>query len=221
MTTHAATMDSHDEAMHEASLSRGMWGMVLFIGSEIMLFAGLFAAYFFVRNQAAGWPPATIDPEHVPSKWLATGLAAILISSGLLGHMGIIAMRDGFYGIEAFGRRLGVTINRRLGLMLGMSLAIVLGGIFIGIQAWEWLSLMDEGLTAKSGVYGSTFYALTGFHGAHVIAGLAMLIVVLVRATWRDFTPGRHLFADAAMMYWHFVDFVWVLLVIVVYWTGT
>jgi cytochrome c oxidase subunit 3 len=215
MTTHVATIDSHAHAAQEEGMSRGMWGMVLFIGSEVMLFAGLFAGYFFVRSQADTWPPQGI--EHVPSKWLATGLAALLISSGLLGHMGIVAMREGRYG---FGP-LSISMDRRNGLMLGMALAIVLGGIFIGIQCYEWFSLFDEGLTAKTGIYGSTFYILTGFHGAHVIAGLAMLILVLIRASWRDFTPARHLFADAAMLYWHFVDFVWVLLVIVVYWTGT
>ena len=223
MTMHAATVPGQSTAegtaAHGEYLNRGMMGMVLFIGSEIMLFAGLFAAYFFVRSQAASWPPEGI--EAVPDKWLAAGLAVLLISSGLFGHMGIIAMRDGFYGFEAFGLRLGVTMDRRRGLMLGMSLAIVLGLLFIGLQAYEWFSLFDEGLTAKSGVYGSTFFLMTGFHGAHVIAGLAMLMVVLVRASWHDFTPRRHMFADASMMYWHFVDFVWVLLVIIVYFTGT
>ena len=69
---------------------------------------------------------------------------------------------------------------------------------------------MDEGLNAKSGVYGSTFFLMTGFHGAHVIAGLAMLMVVLVRALLERLHAARHIFADAAMLYWHFVDFVWV-----------
>ena len=118
MTMHAATVPGQATAegttAHGEYLNRGMMGMVLFIGSEIMLFAGLFAAYFFVRSQAASWPPEGI--EAVPDKWLAAGLAVLLISSGLFGHMGIIAMRDGFYGFEAFGLRLGVTMDRRKGL---------------------------------------------------------------------------------------------------------
>jgi len=215
MTTHAAAVDAHAPAQEGAGISRGMAGMVFFIGSEIMLFGGLFACYFFVRNQADGWPPEGI--EHTPSKWLATCLAALLLASGLLGHMGIIAMREGRYGLGPFG----IKTNNRQGLLLGMCLAILLGTIFIAIQGYEWFSLLDEGLTAKSGVYGGTFYLLTGFHGAHVIAGLAMLAVVLVRAMWRDFTPHRHLFADAAILYWHFVDVVWVFLVVVIYWFGT
>jgi cytochrome c oxidase subunit 3 len=76
---------------------------------------------------------------------------------------------------------------------------------------------MDEGLTAASGVYGSTFYVITGFHGAHVIAGLCMLAVVMLRAIWSDFTRTRHLFADAAVLYWHFVDVVWVFVLTILY----
>ena len=69
----------------------------------------------------------------------------------------------------------------------------------------------------RSGVYGSTFYIITGFHGAHVIAGLCDAGVVLLRAYWNDFTPARHLFADAAMLYWHFVDVVWVFVFFILY----
>jgi cytochrome c oxidase subunit 3 len=214
MTTHAATLDAH-AVHHEEGMNRGMWGMVLFIGSEVMLFAGLFAMYFYIRTQNPTWPPEGI--EQTPSVGLALILTALLISSGLLGHMGIIAMREGRYGLGPFG----ITMDRRQGMMLGIGLAVTLGLIFIGLQCYEWFNLFDEGLTAKSGVYGSSFFIMTGFHGAHVIAGLAMLILVFIRATWRDFTPARHLFADAAMLYWHFVDFVWVLLVIVVYIFGT
>ena len=79
------------------------------------------------------------------------------------------------------------------------------------------INLMDEGLTAESGVYGSTFYILTGFHGAHVIAGLCLLLVVFIRLYWGDFTPRRHLIADASAMYWHFVDVVWVFLYVILY----
>jgi cytochrome c oxidase subunit 3 len=215
MTTHVATAHGQAAAPHGEGMNRGMFGMVLFIASEIMLFGGLFAGYFYVRNQADTWPPEGI--EHTPSIGFAVLLSVLLVASGIFGHMGLIAMRTGSYG---FGTASVQTGNRQ-GLLVGTGIAIILGTIFIILQAYEWLSLMDEGLTAKSGVFGSTFYILTGFHGAHVIAGLAMLAVVFVRALWRDFTPRRHLFADAAMLYWHFVDFVWLILVVVVYVTGT
>jgi len=180
-------------------MSRGMAGMVLFIASEIMLFGGLFAAYFFVRNQATEWPPGEI--EHIAGWELPAILTAILISSSITAHFGILGVKSG---------------NQNL-FKIGIALAVALGSAFIAGQIYEWFVLMDEGLTAESGVYGSTFYLITGFHGAHVIAGLCMLVVVLARATQRDFTAGRHLFADAAVLYWHFVDVVWVFVFSVVY----
>jgi len=197
MTT--AQISAHSHASNEErGMNRGMAGMVLFIASEIMLFGGLFAGYFFVRNQADVWPPEGV---HELGKTLGAVLTAILILSGLVGHTGIVAAKRG---------------NNQL-FLLCMGGAIILGLVFIAGQGYEWLELMHEGLTAESGVYGSTFYILTGFHGAHVIAGLLMLMVVFVRAYWRDFTPARHVFADAAMLYWHFVDIVWVGLYIILY----
>jgi cytochrome c oxidase subunit III len=193
----------------QEGMSRGMAGMVLFIASEVMLFGGLFAGYFYIRNQADTWPP-----EGVIRLDATTGgiLTAVLIVSGLVAHFGVVGAKAGKYGQ----------------FILGISGAIVLGTIFIAGQAYEWLHLMDEGFTAnkaceaisecpKGGVYSSTFFVMTGFHGAHVIAGLAMLAVVLVRAFWRDFTPQRHLFVDAAVLYWHFVDIVWVFLYVLLY----
>lgn len=172
--------------------------MVLFISSEIMLFGGLFAGYFYLRNQAEVWPPEGI---HVASVDLGLVLTAILVLSGIVGHMGVVGAKAGKNGVFIAG-------------VLG---AFVLGSIFIGGQIYEWFNLMDEGLNAGSTVYGSTFYIMTGFHGSHVIAGLAMLAVVLLRGFWRDFTPTRHLFVDAAMLYWHFVDVVWVGLYLILY----
>jgi cytochrome c oxidase subunit 3 len=189
MAMQAAAAPVHAHASE--GMSRGMAGMVLFIASEIMLFGGMFAGYFFVRNQADSWPPG--DIEHTVSKDVGAILTVFLISSSVAAHFGI----------------LGIKNNNRVQFKVGIALAIVLGGIFIGGQIYEWLNLLDEGLTAGSGPYGATFYLITGFHGSHVIAGLAMLLVVLTRAIWNDFTPTRHLFADAAVLYWHFVDVIW------------
>lgn len=180
-------------------MSRGMFGMVLFIASEVMLFGALFAGYFFVRQQAGQWPPP--DIHHTPSVNFALALTALLISSGLFAHFGILGIKQGNRGQ----------------LLFGIGVAVVLGTLFIAGQAYEWFVLFDEGLTASSGVYGSTFYIITGFHGAHVIAGLALLLVVFVRAYWNDFTPTRHLIADASVMYWHFVDFIWIFVLISIY----
>lgn len=191
MSMHAATANGHG-AHHEEGMSRGMAGMVLFIASEIMLFGGLFAAYFFVRQQSDTWPPSGI--EHIAPWELAAILSVILISSSVFAHVGILGLKSA---------------NQTL-FRLGILIAIVLGTVFICGQAYEWFTLMDEGLTAESGVYGSTFYIITGFHGAHVIVGLAMLAVAFFRATQNDFTATRHVFADTAVLYWHFVDVIWV-----------
>jgi cytochrome c oxidase subunit 3 len=199
MAIEAAAAPTHAPVHREQGMSRGMAGMVLFIASEIMLFGGMFAGYFFVRNQAAEWPPA--DIEHTVSKGIGVLLSVFLISSSITAHFGILALKRG---------------NQSL-FRLGMIFTIVLGGIFIGGQIYEWLTLLDEGTNASSGVYGATFFLITGFHGSHVIAGLAMLLVVLVRAFWSDFTPSRHLFADAAVTYWHFVDVIWIFVLSILY----
>jgi cytochrome c oxidase subunit 3 len=180
-------------------MSRGMAGMVLFIASEIMLFGGLFAGYFFVRQQASDWPPP--DIEHTVSKSFGVILTVFLLSSSITAHAAILSLKKGNMSM----------------FKLGLVLTIVLGGIFIGGQIYEWFNLFDEGLNAGSGVYGATFYVITGFHGSHVIAGLAMLFVVALRAFWNDFTPQRHLFADAATLYWHFVDVIWVFVLSILY----
>ena len=207
MTTAAA----HAAAPHrdKEEMSRGMAGMVLFISSEIMLFAGLFAGYFYVRNQAEVWPPAGV---HHLDAVIGGILTVLLLISGVFAHIGVI----------------GAKTDRPTLFLGGMATAILLGSIFIAGQAFEWFNLLDEGFTAakaceiaaecpEGAVYSSTFFIMTGFHGAHVIAGLAMLFVVLVRALWRDFTPSRHLFVDASALYWHFVDIVWVFLYVLLY----
>jgi cytochrome c oxidase subunit 3 len=197
MAMHAAAVPAHGHASR--GMNRELAGMVLFIASEIMLFGGLFAGYFYLRNQADTWPPESI--EHTLSWEIAALLSAILISSSVAAHIGIIGVQKG---------------NRPL-FRTGIFLAMVLGTIFIGGQIYEWLSLLDEGLTAGSGAYGATFYVITGFHGSHVIAGLLMLGVVLLRAIWNDFTPSRHRFAEAAVLYWHFVDVIWIFVFFTLY----
>jgi cytochrome c oxidase subunit 3 len=198
MTTQAAVVHAPAHPVEEG-MSRGMAGMALFIGSEIMLFGGLFAGYFYVRNQSDTWPPEGV--HHELSVPIAAVLTAVLVSSSVAAHIGILGVKGG----------------NQTQFKLGIAAAIVLGSFFIGGQIWEWFSLMDEGLTAGSSVYGSTFYIITGFHGAHVIAGLWMLVVVMLRALWNDFTPMRHLFADAAVLYWHFVDVVWIFVFVILY----
>jgi len=197
---HAATAEGHlPAASHEEGMNRGMAGMVLFIASEVMLFGGLLAAYWFLRSQAGTWPP--VGQEERVAKGLGLLLTFVLISSSVFAHMGIIGIQKGNQGLFKFG----------------IAMAIVLGTVFIGGQIYEWFHLFDEGLNATSGVYGSTFFLITGFHGSHVIAGLLMLAYTFFRATQRDFTPARHVFAESAVLYWHFVDVVWIFVFSILY----
>jgi cytochrome c oxidase subunit 3 len=197
MAMHAAAVPTHPQAEH--GMTRELAGMAFFIASEVMLFGGLFAAYFYLRNQATTWPPEGIEHEiEVP---IAAVLSLILISSSVAAHFGI----------------LGILKGDRRRFQLGITFAILLGTVFIAGQIFEWFTLMDEGLNAGSGAYGATFYTITGFHGAHVIAGLLMLGMVFLRALWKDFTPSRHRYAEAAVLYWHFVDVIWVFVFFVLY----
>jgi cytochrome c oxidase subunit III len=198
MAMHAAAVPAH--AHHaEEGMSRGMAGMALFIASEVMLFGGLFACYFYIRQQATAWPPE--GTEHTVSKNLGLLLSVFLLSSSLTAHFAFLGLKHG----------------RPAQFRIFHALTLILGTVFIGGQIFEWLRLIDEGLTASAGVYGSTFFVITGFHGSHVIAGLLMLAVVFVRGIWGDFTPGRHLFADAAVLYWHFVDLIWLFVLSILY----
>ena len=113
----------------------------------------------------------------------------------------------------------GLRANRRGVLIFGLFLTVALGALFVGLQAYEYIhAYRDLNLTLGSGVYGSTFFMLTGFHGLHVTIGAIMLLVVLARSIAGHFTPERHFAFEAAAWYWHFVDVVWLGLFFFVYW---
>ena len=108
----------------------------------------------------------------------------------------------------------------RYGYLLGrVILTVALGVLFIGLQAWEYIhAYQDLNLTLGAGIYGSTFFMLTGFHGFHVTMGAIMLTVILIRCIRGHFTPKNHFAFEAVAWYWHFVDVVWLGLFIFVYW---
>ena len=113
----------------------------------------------------------------------------------------------------------GLKAGHRGALKLWLFLTIVLGFLFVGFQAYEYIHAYSEmNLKLSSGVYGSTFYMLTGFHGAHVTIGATMLLVMLWRVMRGDFDAEHHFGFEAAAWYWHFVDVVWLLLFVLVYW---
>jgi cytochrome c oxidase subunit III len=172
-------------------ISSSLLGMVLFIASEVMFFGGLFGAYFTIRSAAAHWPPE--GTPHLET-WYAAILTATLVSSSVTMQFGVWAIRR----------------NDQRRLVLWLVVTLVLGLAFLAGQANEYRQLIGEGMTLSSGVFGSTFFTLTGFHGAHVAGGAAFILIVLLRARSGQFTARYHDTVEMASYYWHFVDVVWI-----------
>jgi cytochrome c oxidase subunit III len=197
MQSPATTID----AVHPAGPNIVRFGMLTFLASEAMLFAGLICGYMVLRGGAgAGWqmPEALKNPETMIKTIIAT---LCLIASSFTLHFA-----------EA---RLIKHIKGGIGLLVG---TIVLGALFLTNQALEWTSLHNEGFWFNTtGIMGSSFFVLTGFHGLHVFIGVLLLISSLVKALGGKFTPERHGFLECTGLYWHFVDIVWVFLFSILY----
>jgi cytochrome c oxidase subunit 3 len=190
-----------DEHHKPGGISSSLLGMVLFIASEVMFFGGLFGAYFTIRSAAPEWPPP--DTPHLSAAYAAV-LTAILVTSSVTMQLGVWAIRK----------------NEQRRLLLFLAVSLVLGLIFLCLQAYEYANLIEEGMTLSSGVFGSTFYTLTGFHGAHVAGGAAFILIVLLRARSGQFTARYHDTVEMASYYWHFVDVVWIGLFSTIYLLG-
>ncbi len=210
------------------------WGMCWFIFSEVMFFGAFFFALLFIRafvlpalggtsgshiashlllwpNFHATWPllinpnpSAFIGPKSVMDTWGVPALnTAILLTSGVtitIAHWSLLK-------------------DRRKTMLISQLATILLGMSFLIMQAVEYSeAYMHKGLTLGSGSYGTTFFMLTGFHGLHVTIGTIGLIVILYRMFKRDFNSHNHFAFEAISWYWHFVDVVWLLLFILVYW---
>jgi cytochrome c oxidase subunit 3 len=179
-----------EEHHKPGGISSSLLGMVLFIASEVMFFGGLFGAYFTIRSAATQWPPE--GTPHLEA-WYAAILTTILVSSSVTMQFGVWAIRR----------------NDQRRLLLWLALTLVLGLAFLAGQANEYRMLIEEGMTLSSGVFGSTFFTLTGFHGAHVAGGACFILIVLLRARSGQFTARYHDTVEMASYYWHFVDVVW------------
>jgi cytochrome c oxidase subunit III len=191
----------HDQ---QGGISNVILGMILFITSEVMFFAGLFAAYFSVRANATLWPP--INPEtgeqfHLAILPLVGPATVMLILSSFTCQFAVWAIRRG--DRTAFLRNIGVTF--------------VIGVVFLIMQMIDYVLLAQEGITLSAGTFGTTYFTLTGFHGAHVFAGVIMLGVVLYRGMAGQFSAKHHDAVEATSLYWHFVDVVWILLFSLLY----
>jgi len=231
-TWFAKVIQENHNGMYSGQLNRSfVWGMGWFIFSEVMFFAAFFGALYYVRNFAVPWlggegdkgvshmlwpefqaawplmvtpdgnqfpgPKEIIDPMHLP---LVNTI--LLLSSSVTVHFAHKALKA----------------ENRPRLKMWLGLTVALGVLFLGFQIEEYAEAYSElGLTLNSGIYGSTFFMLTGFHGAHVTIGAFMLSIMLIRAFKGHFKPEEHFGFEAASWYWHFVDVVWVGLFLFVY----
>ncbi len=209
------------------------WGMGWFIFSEVMFFAGFFGALFYARELSIPWlEGASNNAATHELLWPDFQAAWPLIQMPLAEKFDVAKDVVGAWGLPAINTVIlltsGVTVtwahhalkkNNRSGLIMGLALTVALGFLFVGLQAYEYSHAYSElNLKLTSGIYGSTFYMLTGFHGFHVTMGAIMLTVILVRAIKGHFTPEKHFAFEAVAWYWHFVDVVWLGLFIFVYW---
>ena len=171
-----------------------LFGTVLFLASELLFFGGLFAAYFSLRSQTSPWPPPGVELELL----FPTIATALLITSSFTLQAGVAAAARG---------RLG-------GLRAWTVVTLALGSTFLGLQLWDYAHL---GFEVSSHAYGTLFYAMTGAHGLHVAAGLALMLVLLGRASQGAYREGRVDGPHAIGLYWHFVDVVWIALFTTLY----
>ncbi len=201
------------------------WSMGWFIFSEVMFFAAFFGALFYVRVQSVpdlGSPTSQqlLWPDFVAS-WPTNGpyLTEQFTPMGAIGIPllnTIILLTSGFTLTVAHH---ALKQGHRAQLKAWLFATIALGFTFLGFQAYEYIHAYHAlNLKLSTGVYGSTFFMLTGFHGAHVTIGAIMLSVMLGRAIAGHFDKHHHFAFEAAAWYWHFVDVVWLLLFVLVYW---
>ncbi len=186
------------EGEHEPQgRSFGWYGMVFFLASEAVFFANLIASYLYLRVRAGAWPP-TADHLTRPEILIPGINTIILLSSSFPMHFAARA----------------ITKGDKRGLTIGLGLTALLGAIFLSGQAYEYT---HNTFGPSTGIFGSTFYTLTGFHGAHVTFGVIFLLICFIRSMRGDFSKDKHFAVNAVEMYWHFVDAVWVLLFLVLY----
>jgi cytochrome c oxidase subunit 3 len=185
-------------------------GTIIWLSSELMFFATLFAAYFTIRAVSEDLWAQSTEALNVP---FASANTTILVLSSLTCQLGVFAAERGQVG------RSGSLLNLKLwGLREWFVLTYIMGAVFIGGQALEYVELVHEGITIPASAYGTMFYLTTGFHGLHVTGGLIAFLFVLGRTfVARRFTHEQAVTAIVVSYYWHFVDVVWIGLFATIY----
>ena len=178
-------------------VDRGKFAIWLFLATEIMFFTGLIGTYLVLRIGAPSWPN--------PAERLAVDITAantfVLIVSSWTVVRALQAIQKGDQG----------------GLVKWLGISIVLGAAFVGVQVYEYIELFNHNAVPQQDLFWSTFYAMTGFHGLHVVVGVIWLICLWLGAVRGTYTKENHVRIELGGLYWHFVDLVWVLLFTLVY----
>jgi cytochrome c oxidase subunit 3 len=198
--------------------------MSWFIFSEVMFFAAFFGALYYARVYSVPWlgdlDNRLLWPDY-KSTWPSAG-PYMPPQFSAMGAWGIPALNTFLLlssGITVTWAHWALKAGNRQQLILGLLATVVLGFTFLGFQIYEYVhAYQDLNLKLTSGIFGSTFFMLTGFHGFHVTLGAVMLTVILFRAVAGHFTAENHFAFEAVAWYWHFVDVVWLLLFVFVYW---
>lgn len=201
------------------------WSMSWFIFSEVMFFAAFFGALFYARQitmPLLGELDSKVLWPDFAARWGNAGPAGVVDSFKTMGPFPIPTINTALLllsGVTLTISHHALRAGHRGQTALWLFATILLGAIFMGFQAYEYMEAYSHlNLKLSSGIYGSTFFMLTGFHGFHVTMGAIMLSVVLYRVLRGHFTPDHHFAFEGAAWYWHFVDVVWLGLYVVVYW---
>jgi cytochrome c oxidase subunit 3 len=212
LTPHADThAEVHAAEAHATGgIANPVLGMLLFIASEVMFFAGLFAAYFTIRagfidvDGVHRWPPQAYESLLNPFKLVTeSGALNLILPATIILVLSSVTCQLGVWAIKR---------DDRTGFLRAFAVTLVLGATFLLLQAYDYSVLIHEGLTMGATTFGTTYFTMTGFHGAHVFGGVLMLGVVVYRGMAGQFSAKHHDMVEATSLYWHFVDVVWILL---------
>lgn len=197
MASSNAALTPEDHGYSYTGLNNWKVGFWTFIGSECLFFGTLIGTYMTYKGQSitGPYPPETLD---IPLTSISTFV--LLMSS--------VSM---VYALDA------VQKGNRKWSIIGLLGVIILGSIFLGFQVYEFQHFYHLGLTIPGNLFGSTFFVLTGFHGAHVTVGVMWLITLLIRLLRGQLPPEKSLQVEIAGLYWHFVDIVWIVIFTIVY----
>ncbi|MDJ0699411.1 MAG: cytochrome c oxidase subunit 3 [Woeseiaceae bacterium] len=227
----ATVIGENQRGVYNAQVDRSFrQGMMWFIFSEVMFFAAFFGALFYARNMAVPWLGGDSNNfftnfllwEGYEAEWPTNGPGEVGGDYRMMGPMGLPLINTALLltsSVTVTIAHHALIAGQRNILKIFLALTFILGFIFVYLQAVEYVhAYQDLNLRLTTGIYGSTFFMLTGFHGLHVTLGGIMLFIIWLRVMKGHFTPENHFGFEAVAWYWHFVDVVWVGLYVFVYW---